>query len=138
QLFLNVKPSWIYQQYQSTGRLMTLEYMKKYQVPPERIVIEITEEAFGGKLEHLNEIVDIYRRAGCTIAIDDVGSGFSNFDRIAMIHPQIMKLDLSLLKKSRNHQGYKAVMHSFSNIAEQLGASLLVEGVETKEDIRIA
>jgi hypothetical protein len=86
----------------------------------------------------LTEIVELYRQEGCTIAIDDVGSGFSNFDRIASIQPDIMKIDLNILKKSATHSGYKALMQSFSILSAQMGASLLVEGVETKQDLQNA
>lgn len=137
-LFINLKPSWIYRTYKRTGVLPTIELLKKYQINPVRIVIEITEEEFTGKLQELIWIVQRYREFGCTIAIDDVGSGFSNFDRIASLQPKILKIDLNILKKSVVHDGYKALMQSFSILAAQMGASLLVEGVETKQELRTA
>ncbi|MCY9669803.1 EAL domain-containing protein [Paenibacillus alginolyticus] len=137
-LFINLKPSWIYQTYKRTGVLPTIELLRKYQINPARIVIEITEEEFTGKLHELTQIVELYREFGCTIAIDDVGSGFSNFDRIASLQPKILKIDLNILKKSVIHAGYKALMQSFSILAAQMGASLLVEGVETKQELHSA
>ncbi|OPH53283.1 hypothetical protein BC351_05235 [Paenibacillus ferrarius] len=137
-LFINLKPSWIYQTYKRTGMLPTIELLRKYRINPARIVIEVTEEEFAGKLQELTRIVEIYREFGCTIAIDDVGSGFSNFDRIASLQPKILKIDLNILKKSVIHAGYKALMQSFSILAAQMGASLLVEGVETKQELHSA
>ncbi|WP_167356997.1 EAL domain-containing protein [Paenibacillus pectinilyticus] len=137
-LFINLKPSWIYRTYKRTGVLPTIELLKKYHINPSRIVIEITEEEFTGKLQELTWIVELYREFGCTIAIDDVGSGFSNFDRIASLQPKILKIDLNILKKSIIHDGYKALMQSFSILAAQMGASLLVEGVETKQELHTA
>jgi EAL domain-containing protein (putative c-di-GMP-specific phosphodiesterase class I) len=93
-LFLNLKPSWIYRLWKEQGYLYTLSLLDRHGVEPENIVIEITEEEFGGNLYELAEIVEQYRLRGCKIAIDDVGSGFSNFDRIAVIRPKILKLDL--------------------------------------------
>lgn len=138
ELFINLKPSWIYRTYKRTGVLPTIELMKKYQINPSRIVIEITEEEFTGHLQELTWIVELYRELGCTIAIDDVGSGFSNFDRIASLQPKILKVDLNILKKSIVHDGYKAVMQSFSIVSGQIGASLLIEGIETKQELRSA
>ncbi|WP_127586252.1 EAL domain-containing protein [Paenibacillus koleovorans] len=135
-LFINLKPSWIYSQYNGNGSLYTLELLQQHHLPPERIVIEITEEEFSGDLGRLAEIVNIYRDAGCTIAVDDIGSGFSNLDRVALIQPRIMKMDLTMLKKAAIHDGYKALMRSFSTISTQIGASLLVEGIETKADLQ--
>ncbi|MBW7475594.1 EAL domain-containing protein [Paenibacillus oenotherae] len=137
-LFLNLKPSWIYQTYSETGELPTLRLLDKYGIDPRRIVIEITEEAFLGSMEQLRMVVDLYRQEGCSIAIDDVGSGFSNMDRIAQIQPNLLKLDIHLLQESEGHIGYYGVVRSFSTLAEQIGASLLVEGVETEQDLQRA
>lgn len=137
-LFVNLKPSWIYRSYRETGRLPTLELLMQYGLPPGRVVVEITEESFSGKLKELLEIVDIYRQHGCLLAVDDVGSGFSSLDRIAMFRPDIIKMDLKILRKGVTHDGYRALLRSFSIIAEQMGGSLLVEGVENVLDLKNA
>ncbi|WP_138756129.1 EAL domain-containing protein [Paenibacillus sinopodophylli] len=133
-LFINLKPSWIYR-YEENGELYTLSLLDKYGIDPRRIVIEITEESFHGSMERLRSVVDLYRARGCLIAIDDVGSGFSSTDRIAHIQPNLLKIDIHMIKKSATHDGYFGVLRSFSDLAEQIGASLLVEGVETREDL---
>lgn len=138
KLFINIKPSWIYRMYREKGELPTLQMIKRHGLEPSRIVIEITEEDFTGRLEELSEMISLYRQAGCLIAIDDIGSGYSNYDRIASVKPHILKIDLKLLKKSAEDRGYNAVLNSFSILAAQMGASLLVEGVETKEDLNHA
>lgn len=135
KLFINLKPSWIYQTFIETGELPTLRLLDKYHIDPRSIVIEITEESFLGPMEQLRSVVDVYREQGCLIAIDDVGSGFSNMDRIAQIQPHILKIDIHMLQKSERHSGYYGVLRSFSALAEQIGASLLVEGVETEQDL---
>jgi EAL domain-containing protein (putative c-di-GMP-specific phosphodiesterase class I) len=134
-LFINLKPSWIYRMYRETGMLPTLQLVEKHGLDPSRVVIEITEEEFHGKLDELSEIIEVYRQQGCQIAIDDIGSGYSNYDRIASIKPNILKIDLKLLKKSGLHDGYKALLNSFSILSSQMGSSLLIEGVETKQDL---
>ncbi|SDX54881.1 EAL domain, c-di-GMP-specific phosphodiesterase class I (or its enzymatically inactive variant) [Paenibacillus sp. CF384] len=138
KLFINLKPSWIYQTYVATGELPTLQLLDKYKIDPRRVVIEITEESFLGPMEQLRAVVDLYRDYGCLIAIDDVGSGFSSIDRIAQIQPHILKIDIHMLQRSECHSGYYGVMRSFSTLADQIGASLLVEGVETEQDLQRA
>lgn len=137
-LFVNLKPGWIYRMFRDTRTLPTLQLLERYGLPGGQLVVEITEESFDGKLKELKEVIDIYRRHGCRIAVDDVGSGFSSLDRIAMFQPDIIKMDLKILKKSAVHDGYRALLRSFSIIAEQMGASLLVEGVETVTDLNNA
>ncbi|MGO4371433.1 EAL domain-containing protein [Paenibacillus sp. 2TAB19] len=133
-LFINLKPSWIYR-YEQSGELFTLSLLKKYGIDPRKVVIEITEQSFQGSMEVLRTVVDLYREQGCQIAIDDVGSGFSSFDRIAQIQPNLLKIDIHMIKRSATHDGYFGVLRSFSDMAELIGASLLVEGVETREDL---
>lgn len=137
-LFVNLKPGWIYRSYRETGKLPTLGLIQQYGLPARRVVVEITEESFSGKLKELLEIVDIYRQHGCLLAVDDVGSGFSSLDRIATFRPDIIKMDLKILRKSVTDDGYRALLRSFSIIAEQMGGSLLVEGVENVNDLKNA
>ncbi|QTH43330.1 EAL domain-containing protein [Cohnella sp. LGH] len=137
-LFINLKPSWIYQSYKQAGELHTLRLLEQYRVDPRNVCIEITEDEFGESMGELTRIVKLYRAEGCQIAIDDIGRGFSNFDRIARIRPNFLKVDVHLLKNSAAHDGYLGVLRSFSHLAEQVGASLLLEGVETAQDLRRA
>lgn len=133
-LFINLKPNWIHR-FTESGELYTLSLIDKYHIDPRRIVIEITEESFSGSMDELRAVVDMYRSRGCLIAIDDVGRGFSNTDRIALIQPNILKLDINMIKKSASHDGYLGALRSFSALAEQIGASLLAEGIETVQDL---
>lgn len=137
-LFLNINPSWIYRKWMLGEPLPTLELLKKENIDGSRVVIEITEHAFDGDLKHFMEMIDLYRACGCKIAVDDVGSGLNHFDRIAWIQPDILKIDLKLLKKSRLHWVYEALLRSYSVMASNIGASLLVEGVEDERDFRQA
>ncbi|WP_168121338.1 EAL domain-containing protein [Paenibacillus sp. HB172176] len=136
-LFLNLKPGWIYQ-YGQSGEMHTLDLIDRYGLDPGRVVIEITEESFNGSVDILIAAVERYRARGCRIAIDDVGSGFSNWDRIAQLQPNLLKIDMDMVKKSATHNGYYGVLRSFSELAEQIGASLLFEGVETRDDLERA
>ncbi|MEX1031587.1 MAG: EAL domain-containing protein [Paenibacillaceae bacterium] len=137
-LFINLRPSWIFNTFKNSGILPTILFIEQSNLPMERIVIEITEDEFQGSSQELSDLVNIYRQKGCKIAIDDVGSGFSNFDRIAWIEPDIIKIDLKLMKNSSVHKGYHALLRSYSILAEQIGASLLMEGIETEYDLQQA
>lgn len=137
-LFINLRPSWIFNAYKKSGSLPTILFLEESNLPMDRIVIEITEDEFQGSAQELSDLVHLYRQRGCKIAIDDVGSGFSNFDRIAWIEPDIIKIDLKLMKNSSVHKGYNALLRSYSIIAEQMGASLLMEGIENEIDLQQA
>lgn len=134
-LFVNLKPAWIFGMFRDTRTVPSLQLLKRFGVPGNQVVVEITEESFSGNLKEFLEIIDLYRQHGCLIAVDDVGSGFSSLDRIAMFRPDIIKMDLKILKRSATHDGYRALLRSFSIIAEQMGGSLLLEGVENEVDL---
>jgi EAL domain-containing protein (putative c-di-GMP-specific phosphodiesterase class I) len=138
QLFINVRPSWIHRSFRDNRTPMTLELVRRKQIDPSRIVIEIMEDEVAGEAEQFMRMIQMYKSCGCTIAVDDVGAGFSNFDRIALVEPNIIKIDLHLLRQSSRFSGYEAILRSFSILASQIGASLLMEGIETREDLATA
>ncbi|ABZ84079.1 eal domain protein, putative [Heliomicrobium modesticaldum Ice1] len=138
RLFLNLKPNWIYHFRQRPEQLPTLRFLREHNIDPSRITIEITEDSFFDDIEELARVTRTYREAGCQIAIDDVGSGFVNFDRIAYIKPNILKLDLELVKKCGRESFFQEILRSFAVMAEKIGAFLLFEGIETREEVQIA
>ncbi|KAB2953389.1 EAL domain-containing protein [Heliorestis acidaminivorans] len=137
-LFFNIKPAWIYMYRKSPDQMPTLQFLRQHKIDPSRVTIEITEDCFYEDIEELARVTRFYREAGCKIAIDDVGSGFINFDRIAYIKPNILKLDLELVKKCAKEQFFYEILTSFAVMAEKIGAFLLFEGIETEEDVQLA
>lgn len=138
KLFINIKPSWMFYSRQSKEDSLTLKILDQYGIKPEQVVIEITEDSFTGSIKLLDRLVEKYRQKGCLIAIDDIGTGFSNMDRIVAMKPDIIKADIHMMKKSATNYNYYGALLSFSILAEQIGASFLIEGVETEEDLRRA
>lgn len=98
----------------------------------DRLVVEVTESL------DLHDIVDgqgrlaLLRSGGYRIAIDDFGTGFSNFARLGQLHPQMLKLDRSLVVRAgRGERGGKALLEAAAGIADNLGCAVIAEGVET-------
>ena len=96
------------------------------------IILEITEH---GDVDHLPGTDDILRQLrlrGCAVAIDDWGKGHSNLDRMLRLRPEIIKLDLSLVQ---GHEApyHRAVISAITSWAEEVGAQVCAEGIETAE-----
>ncbi|HEX4978262.1 MAG TPA: EAL domain-containing protein [Nocardioides sp.] len=96
------------------------------------IILEITEH---GDVDHLpgtDEILRQLRLRGCAVAIDDWGKGHSNLDRMLRLRPEIIKLDLSLVQ---GHEApyHRAVISAITSWAEEVGALVCAEGIETPE-----
>ncbi|MBP3951432.1 EAL-associated domain-containing protein [Bacillus suaedae] len=98
---------------------------------PSQIVLEITENDFNANETQLIHQLKKYRQLGCRIAVDDLGKAFSNLERVALLNPHIMKVDLNLVQKSKNSQSHRDVLHALSILSQRLGAQLLFEGIET-------
>jgi EAL domain-containing protein (putative c-di-GMP-specific phosphodiesterase class I) len=136
-LFLNISPSSIFSYMEVINKdlPLTIQLTRKYGIEPERIIVEITEERIEGNIEVLKPIIDIYRAEGFRIAVDDVGSESSNLDRIGLFHPDIIKVDLQMIRRSVFSRNFKEILLTLSKLGESLGSSLLFEGIEKEDEL---
>jgi len=131
-LFINFDAHLIEERIENPEGLVDL--CKTNNIRPQNIVIEITESR-PCDIDILKEFVDKCRGYGFLIALDDVGSGYSNFDRISIIKPDIIKIDRSIIKDFDKDHNKQIIFKAISSIAKKLGMLLLAEGVETEEEI---
>ncbi|MCZ8536616.1 EAL domain-containing protein [Paenisporosarcina quisquiliarum] len=114
-------------------RLKTL--LKKYQVNPGLIEIEITESIFieGGEevLETLKEI----RGMGISIALDDFGTGYSSLNYLRILPINRVKIDRSFVQKMENDTRVQAIIKSVIDLSHNLGFNIVAEGVETQKQL---
>lgn len=102
-------------------------------INPKNIVIEINESKAQNTFA-LTQFVDTYKEYGFLIALDDVGAGFSNMDRIAELKPDIVKIDRSIIKSMDFIYHKQEVFKSLVNLTNKIGALIIAEGVETKQE----
>ncbi len=129
-LFINLDASILDQ---AKGSDYLIEQTKKYGINPNNIVVEINETKVLNN-SALKTFIDRYRGAGFLIALDDVGAGFSNLDRIPIVKPDIIKIDLSLIRNIHGDYHKQEVVKSLIRLATQIGAMVVAEGVETEEE----
>jgi EAL domain-containing protein (putative c-di-GMP-specific phosphodiesterase class I) len=101
------------------------------------VVIEIIES----NVTHLNNLirfVEFYRYRGFLIALDNVGLGYSNFDRIPAIKPDIIKIDRSIVNNMEKDYYKQEIFKAWGNLAKNTGALILAEGIETEEEAMCA
>ena len=134
-LFLNVNPAVVVHG-KSYGAFFA-EMLDHYAFPAHRIVVEILEETIRDE-SLLTEAVEYYRRLGCLVAIDDFGSGHSNFERIWRVSPDIVKLDRSLILQAAAKKKARRVLPSLVSLLHEAGCLVLMEGVETQEEALIS
>jgi EAL domain-containing protein (putative c-di-GMP-specific phosphodiesterase class I) len=132
KLFINLKPSWIYEHGEhDSGILSTLALLERHKIDPQRIVIEVTEEEIIGDSDAFGKLLAEYRKAGCMLAVDDFGKGESSVERIAHITQDIIKIDSSIVQKTDTHRSFYEICSAMSSFGAISGFDLLFEGVET-------
>lgn len=105
------------------------EILKKHNVPPEKLNLEITETAtFEGHSSVMNNITKL-NKAGIGLSLDDFGTGYSNMTRIASMPFSLIKLDKSLTDVD-NNPNLAIVVENLVKMIKSLGMKIVVEGVE--------
>jgi EAL domain-containing protein (putative c-di-GMP-specific phosphodiesterase class I) len=134
-LFLNVNPRVIAQGGFLEGRFG--EELKRVGIAPSRVVIEILETAVVDD-SPLIAAARYYREMGCLIAIDDFGAGHSNFDRIARLCPDIVKLDRSIVLQAAGDRRARALVPGMVSLLHEAGSLVVMEGIETESEALVA
>lgn len=130
-LFLNFDPSIIDKGVVGSGRL--INNVRETNISPEKVVLEIVESKVLDTAA-LQRFVSTYKEYGFLIALDDVGSGYSNFDRIPLIKPDILKLDRGIITQIDKNYYHQEIFKALVNLAKKIGSLVLAEGVETADE----
>ncbi|MCM1251994.1 MAG: EAL domain-containing protein [Clostridium sp.] len=111
----------------------------KYRIPKELIEVEITETLVVEDVQRqkVKEIVDVLREEGVHLSIDDFGSGYSSLGVFEQIPASVIKLDRSFLLNNENRTRQVQIMRNIVNLAKDLNAQVVCEGVETEEDTEL-
>lgn len=102
---------------------------------PSRLVIEITERAEHGSVECLAVRVAELKSLGFQIAVDDVGAGVSGLNRLMLLRPHWLKLDIALVERINEDRFKQNLIHFFVHFANLSGVKLIAEGVERREEL---
>ena len=105
---------------------------------PARRVVVVISGAAGSDERHLKSWVDHYRGLGCLIALNDFGSGHSNFDRIWRLRPDIVKLDRSLIAEAAANSSARAMLPRIVSMLHETGALVFLQGIESGREALIA
>jgi EAL domain-containing protein (putative c-di-GMP-specific phosphodiesterase class I) len=102
-----------------------------------RFVLEITEHVIIQDYQEILSAIDPLRKKGMRLAIDDTGAGYASFRHILLLKPEIIKLDMSLIRdidQNEEKQALTAALVAFSRRGKHL---LIAEGVETQEEFSV-
>lgn len=113
---------------------MLLDASERSRLSARSLILEVTE----GELIHdtrrfaarLNE----YRSRGLRLAIDDFGAGYSGLNLLADFQPDLIKLDMNLVRAIDSHGPRQAIARAVIQACDDLGIEVIAEGVETPEE----
>lgn len=110
-----------------------ISVVKKYDIPPNFINLEITETSAVTTNQRLIYNMEKLKNVGITFSLDDFGSGYSNFQNLTALPFNVGKIDKSLVWSYFESEKGKIILRNVIPMLKQLGTVVLAEGVETKE-----
>jgi EAL domain-containing protein (putative c-di-GMP-specific phosphodiesterase class I) len=99
-----------------------------------RVVLEITERASLHDIPDLHARVSELRKLGYKIAIDDIGAGYAGLTSFAMLEPEVVKVDMALVRDIDKSSMKKKLVHSIVSLCRDLNIQLIAEGVESVQE----
>lgn len=133
-LFINLDPNVIYDQSFQPGE--TLELLDQTGLDRDQIVFEITEHNEVKDREAFEDAVLHYRQQGFRLAVDDVGAGYANLDKIAQLQPSFMKIDMSIVQGLHLSQPQKKLVETLVDFADRIDSRIIAEGIENEQELR--
>lgn len=132
KLSINFMPNAVYE---PTACLRaTLLAAKRHSFPATSIMFEFTEDEEVADTAHLENIITEYRKQGFTTAIDDFGAGHAGLGLLVEFQPDVIKIDMKLVRGVDTSPARQAVVTGIVGIARQLGITVLAEGIETEAE----
>lgn len=132
KLFVNTIPAALIQPDYPHG--LTLKFLKKAGIPTEQIVIELTEQYPIDDYDLMREATMHYRDMGFSIAIDDLGAGYSGLRTWSELKPDYVKLDRHFMQNIHEDRQKKQFVQSIIDIAQGSNCRIIGEGVEIREE----
>ncbi|WP_246447038.1 putative bifunctional diguanylate cyclase/phosphodiesterase [Micromonospora polyrhachis] len=107
--------------------------LRRHQVPPHRVVLEITETVMMSELEVIDDVLAALRAMGVQLAVDDFGTGFSSLTFLTRITVDELKVDRSFVMRMAESPEAAAIVRTTVELGRELGLRVVAEGVETAD-----
>ena len=100
----------------------------------DRVVLEITERATIDNIKDIKARVSVLRYNGFKLAIDDLGAGYAGLSSFVALEPDIVKLDMSLVRNAHSSPVRQRLIESMASLCKELSIQVVAEGVELAEE----
>lgn len=113
---------------------LTLKTARATGFPTDRLIFEFTENEEMADTDHITDIVETYRKMGFATAIDDFGAGYAGLGLLARFQPDLIKLDMALIRAIDASMPRRLIVESIVRLCEKLGILVIAEGIETRAE----
>ncbi len=135
KLFLNVSPDSLLEPSHQPGR--TLKLLQNYGIPPSQVVIELTEQSPTEDFSLLYTALHHYRAMGFSIALDDLGAGYSSLRLWSELRPDYVKIDRHFIDGIHQDAVKREFVGSILQMAKASRAQVIAEGIELVEELTV-
>ena len=135
KLFLNVSPDSLMEPKHQPGR--TLQLLQTLGIPPSQVVIELTEQSPTDDFALLDTALHHYRAMGFSIALDDLGAGYSSLRLWSELRPDYVKIDRHFIDGIHQDAVKREFVGSILKMAKASRAQVIAEGIELPEELAV-
>jgi EAL domain-containing protein (putative c-di-GMP-specific phosphodiesterase class I)/GGDEF domain-containing protein len=128
RLFVNVVPASMYDpDFQGAALIKLLEGLG---LSPERIVLEVSEQYAIENYTLFVEALQNFTQMGFSIAVDDIGAGYSGLEKIAHLNPRYLKFDMQLVRDIDESHVKREMARALKTFADKMDSKIIAEGIE--------
>lgn len=115
--------------------IFMLNLIKKYDLEPWMLKLEVTESAYTDNPQQLINIINQFKENGFPILMDDFGSGYSSLNMLKNIQIDILKVDMAFVREIEHSERARTILLMIIGLAKELGMGVVTEGVETQTQL---
>ena len=108
-----------------------LSLLRKHQLPPACLRLEVTETAFRGGRGQAEQRLLALKALGVGLVVDDFGTGYSSLESFASSPFDALKMDQVFIRDIQSNPRHRAIVRTINSFATELGLTLTAEGIET-------
>ncbi|MBQ7704806.1 MAG: EAL domain-containing protein [Selenomonadaceae bacterium] len=115
--------------------IFLLNLLKKYDLEPWMLKLEVTESAYTDNPQQLIKIINQFKENGFPILMDDFGSGYSSLNMLKNIDIDVLKVDMAFVREIEHSERARIILLMIIGLARELGMGVVTEGVETQTQL---
>jgi EAL domain-containing protein (putative c-di-GMP-specific phosphodiesterase class I) len=135
KLSINFMPNAVYEP--SACIRSSLAAAKRVGFDPRRLMFEFTENEHMSDTSHVERVIAEYKRMGFATALDDFGAGYAGLSLLAQFQPDIIKIDMELIRDIEASPARQSIVRGVLAIARDLDITVIAEGIETEAELGI-